>query len=822
MDLRFELESPSGSPAALPEGTYVLASSAGARKLSRCDPNASVHFAKPGTSCTVGIYQLMGQCRIDLDAGDTQGLCSVTSAGAGPEMQVRWSSLPTDRPESSSGSKVSSTDQKHEGKKHDMKKYLQSQAVEQLLADAMRQLLKEQPANARQFLVNFLAGQGSSDAIPQAPTASPAEPKESPAHKEEELLVINGFYMSMRDCYTRPGAKIHYFDVEWDPTALSWHDFRLQFLGATDPTVAEQGSLRSIVNSTWRELGLHQAPTITNNGVHASASPFEAMGERANWLQVDVASEPLSKALAAAGVPLETQMAWTEDPQVEWHRQNQSLFDLLEDLDSKEMVQKAARLLQGIASDEALALCPPNRAFLFVKPHATVGDGSVEELVRKKLSERGISVLSEGTIHNTAIEKDKLVDKHYGAIASKAARLKPEETTPSQTAKEQFGMKFGMSWEAALSKGMVVNALDMCKRLGIDGEELARRWNAAKDARKLLKFGGGFYCAQVSAALPKLPVAGELYVINGFYMAMRDLYTVAPASIHYFDVEWDRDQVTWSEFRQTILGATDPSVAAPGSLRNLVKEQWETLGLPEPPTIRENGVHASASPFEAMVERANWLEADMASEPLSQALAAAGVPVSVQQEWATDAQVAFEGKNVSIFDLLEDLDAWPLLGRAARISGHPAPSDELKGSCPKNRAFVFVKPHAVVASGAVVDLVRTKFGSNGIAIKSEGSIAHQAIDEKQLIDKHYGAIAAKASLLKPSETNPTNQARDLFGMTFGKPWDQAVADDKVVNAVEACKLLGINGTQMAGLWDQAQKRGELIKFGGGFYCAKIV
>eukprot|EP00930_Biecheleria_cincta_P042403 TRINITY_DN29180_c0_g1_i1.p1 TRINITY_DN29180_c0_g1~~TRINITY_DN29180_c0_g1_i1.p1 ORF type:complete len:832 (+),score=179.22 TRINITY_DN29180_c0_g1_i1:30-2498(+) len=822
MELRFELQTPGGDPATLPERTYVLANSGGARKLSRCEPDASVHFSEPGTSCTVGIYQLLGQCRIDLDSGDMQGTCPVPSAGGGPDMQLRWSGSGTDRPETSAGSTVASPEKKHEEKKHEMKKYLNSQGVEELLAEAMRQLLKEQPANARQFLIDYLAStSGNGAAIPKEPAAISAEPKEE-AQNPDELLVINGFYMSMRDCYTRPGAKIHYFDIEWDPAALSWHDFRLQFLGATDPTVAETGSLRSIINDTWRELGLHQAPSITNNGVHASASPFEAMAERANWLRIDVASDALSKALAAAGITLEVQMQWTEDPQVEWHRQNQSLFDLLEDLDSKELVQKASRLVQGTASDEALALCPSNRAFLFVKPHATVGDGAVEDLVRKKLAERGISVLSEGTIHNTAIEKDKLVDKHYGAIAAKASLLKPEETHPSQTAKEQFGMKFGMSWEEALSKGMVINALDMCRKLGIDGEELAARWNAAKDARKLIKFGGGFYCGQVSAALPKQSIQGELYVINGFYMAMRDLYTVAPASIHYFDVEWDRDQLTWSEFRQSILGATDPSVAAPGSLRNLVKEQWETLGLLAPPTIRENGVHASASPFEAMVERANWLEADLASEPLSQVLAAAGVPLSTQQEWATDAQVPFEGKNVSIFDLLEDLDTWPLLGRAARIAGHPAPADELKGSCPQNRAFVFVKPHAVVESGSVANLVRTKLESNGIVIKSEGSIAHQAIDEKKLIDKHYGAIAAKASLLQPSETNPTNQARDLFGMTFGKPWDQAVADSKVVNAVEACKLLGINGTQMAGLWDQAQKRGELIKFGGGFYCAKIV
>lgn len=181
----------------------------------------------------------------------------------------------------------------------------------------------------------------------------------------------------------------------------------------------------------------------------------------------------------------------------------------------------------------------------------------------------------------------------------------------------------------------------------------------------------------------------------------------------------------------------------------------------------------------------------------------------------------FLHKDTSLFDLFEDLDGWPLVGRAARVVGALAPSDELKATIPNNKAVVFVKPHAMLEGGGVQAMVRKKLQAEGISILSEGDISHTTIEEKRMIDIHYGAIAAKASLLTPKETNPSSNARELFGMTFGLSWADACESGQVLNAVDACKTLGINGDGMQSLWNEAQERKELIKFGGGFYCAKI-
>ena len=65
-----------------------------------------------------------------------------------------------------------------------------------------------------------------------------------------------------------------------------------------------------------------------------------------------------------------------------------------------------------------------------------------------------------------------------------------------------------------------------------------------KKAKKLVKFGGGFYCGLIEIK-GKQPV----YVFNGFFMQMRSKFVAAGASIYYFVVEWDPATTSWEDFR---------------------------------------------------------------------------------------------------------------------------------------------------------------------------------------------------------------------------------------------------------------------------------
>ena len=126
-------------------------------------------------------------------------------------------------------------------------------------------------------------------------------------------------------------------------------------LGPTDPKDAPEGALRGIIAGDWEKLGLkapcnggdnavhasaspdpkpnpkpspspspspspnpnpNPKPGPNPDQVHASASPFEGLAERTNWLGVAIADDSFGKALLAAGVPEETIKKWSSDPQV--------------------------------------------------------------------------------------------------------------------------------------------------------------------------------------------------------------------------------------------------------------------------------------------------------------------------------------------------------------------------------------------------------------------------------------------------------------------------------------------------------------------------
>jgi len=160
--------------------------------------------------------------------------------------------------------------------------------------------------------------------------------------------------------------------------------------------------------------------------------------------------------------------------------------------------------------------------------------------------------------------------------------------------------------------------------------------------------------------------------MNGFYMAMRGAYCAEGEKIRWYTVNWPADAMSWADFRGRVLGATDPTQAPKGSVRRAILDQWQKLGLPAKPDTGDNGVHASASPFEAMAERANWLGADVKEDGFGKGMLAAGIDGKTIAKWSADCQVSVdgetaEGKTMSVFDTLEDLDADTVLAKVARI-----------------------------------------------------------------------------------------------------------------------------------------------------------
>ncbi len=237
-----------------------------------------------------------------------------------------------------------------------------------------------------------------------------------------------------------------------------------------------------------------------------------------------------------------------------------------------------------------------NTAFVFIKPHAN--NPITAELVSTTLASKGCKILKEGVFSGEEIDRGMLIDQHYYAIASKATILKAYQIpVPS----DKFQEAFGLTWEAALAENRAFNAIDACNELGVDTPGLDALWSKVTK----VKFGGGFYCGEI-----KRDDKPSMFVFNAFFMTMRKKFVDPNASIHYYVVEFDPAVLSWRDFRSKVLGPTDPKLSPPDALRGKMFAEWKDLGLEYEPNVSDNCVHASASPFEGLVERMNWLKVD--------------------------------------------------------------------------------------------------------------------------------------------------------------------------------------------------------------------
>jgi hypothetical protein len=315
-------------------------------------------------------------------------------------------------------------------------------------------------------------------------------------------------------------------------------------------------------------------------------------------------------------------------------------------------------MIYNSAVQSSIASCaddgkPRNSAFVFIKPHANTA--ASQRLVKEAFEKHHIHVQKEGELTAEKIDENMLIDQHYYAIASKATLLKPN-ALPVPEAK--FKESFGLEWNDALKKGVVFNAIDACKYLGIDAEGLEMIWRQAK----LVKFGGGFYCGRIEPNIPgKHPV---IYVFNGFFMSMRNKFVTPGTSIHYYVVDFDPEKLHFKDFRNKVLGATNPKEAPADSLRGSMLAQWKQLGMDYEPNTGDNCVHASASPFEGLAEKMNWLGVKPQQDEFGAKLIKAGISPNTIKDWSVDPQV----KGASLFDQLEDRDVEDCVSKAAQLN----------------------------------------------------------------------------------------------------------------------------------------------------------
>ncbi|MDY7027537.1 MAG: hypothetical protein SVR04_04490 [Spirochaetota bacterium] len=284
-----------------------------------------------------------------------------------------------------------------------------------------------------------------------------------------------------------------------------------------------------------------------------------------------------------------------------------------------------------------------NRALVFIKPHAITE--KFIQFVEGFLAEKNITLTEPRRISAGEIKKRGIVDRHYFAIAGTAVFSTPKEYNLGSDSRKKFEEAFGTSWDDALEERKILNSAEAQKRAGnISGIELNEIWQKSSQVKMAPGLYAGYFEAQ------------DIYCINGFYPGQREVFTSDGAEVVMYEAEFSPEEVSWEQFRQEIIGATDPQKAAPGSLRSLLLQRFIDFGLTSQPLMSKNGVHASAGPLEGLRERIVWLDTDPDDDEFAGRLYAGGLDRNDLDALLENPVVTLGNQTGPVFDLTEDLD----------------------------------------------------------------------------------------------------------------------------------------------------------------------
>jgi len=299
-----------------------------------------------------------------------------------------------------------------------------------------------------------------------------------------------------------------------------------------------------------------------------------------------------------------------------------------------------------------------NVAFLYIKPQAN--NAQVKEFVQQRFAENKMEIVDSGVITGDELMSRRVIERHYSSLSKKALRSNPDKLCIPAAAQSAFEEAFGLSWQEALDQKLVLNLRTAMEKFDCTPEELDAEWDTLELGKGKLKFGGGFYCGKMWGH----------YVINGFYIALQNMYAKPETQVTWFVVKWSPEDLSWKEFRENLVGEVDPAKAPVGSLRRDVYDAWREMGLEEQPNTSGNVIHGSASPVEAVWERWNWLGLKLASDPMASSLRKAAVLSQTDLlRWGTDPLVSVKGEceRTSLYDMFENHDSPTCLERSTQV-----------------------------------------------------------------------------------------------------------------------------------------------------------
>ena len=286
-----------------------------------------------------------------------------------------------------------------------------------------------------------------------------------------------------------------------------------------------------------------------------------------------------------------------------------------------------------------------NQFLFFMKPElfeSLARFDSIVKLVTDGFRKYDFSIERIAVLSSRYLARYGVVSEHYGVID--AVARDPQQSLSDQ-AKGTFRSEYGINAGDANLIG-AVRYLE--ERPAISAEELSRAWLN----RGYKKLGGGTYCQFLADE--------NIYLINGFYPRLLQHFTTGASCIASFVI---RSDTSWKVARREFIGVTEPAKAMPGSVRNQLLVQRESLDIEEvSPNL--NGVHLSAGPVEGLVELRRFTT-DFSGGKDSGGIGNFAFGGKLQEHFDDDQIVSIldnktitrDGTEISIFDLTEELDA---------------------------------------------------------------------------------------------------------------------------------------------------------------------
>ena len=284
-----------------------------------------------------------------------------------------------------------------------------------------------------------------------------------------------------------------------------------------------------------------------------------------------------------------------------------------------------------------------NEFVIFSKPELgrLVGSdlGRVWDLFADKLTQHAVEVRRIKIVTGPELEQAGAMQQHYGVINQISRLGRPALTESAAEALDALVTE--MADHALVLGGH--QFLDCYP--GFSSFSLAMLFSNASVTR----LGPGTYAAPVT-------IDGDpVIILNGFHPRQLSFFTAADAVCAFLH---GSSRTDWDVLRNDMIGATDPSRAAPESIRGALFADPSAYGL-NAVNSNFNGVHMSAGPLEGMGELDRFFgEARPATGwAFDRTLRAAGATDADLARFGENPVLEAAGERGTAYDLTEGLNA---------------------------------------------------------------------------------------------------------------------------------------------------------------------